>query len=447
MTGRATKASLLMGALGLLVALPGVGLAAGTETSTTPADPLFRAVRPPDPVRLEPLRLLGRLPGELLELTFVPLIPLVQAVERYRIAERIIDVITNDELTFAAAPIIEPFNTSGLGLGAVVLQNEPLGSPDLLVAIGLVRLNGDRQLSVSLGRRLPGLSGRVVQVAGAYSVDRDIGWFGLGPDSELSDQRLLRRDDLRVTAGLSELFPNVINIDASFGFGYRRRGLSTGTGDQAPPLRRDGDVSVPPGFDRDADYLEGEAFLRFDTRDGLGRTTRGLVWSLSANGSHEVAVGSGGAPTGGVLGTSQFTLFLPVLPRNRVVVLSAGVSAALPLFDGDEVPLHQLVNLGGANTLRGYQPDRFIDRFGWWSSAEYRFLLSDYGGSLLGLSGAVFVDVGRVSRRFEDLVPGNLPWSVGLGLRFETDVLLLGRVQVALSPDGVRFSVGVGEWF
>jgi outer membrane protein assembly factor BamA len=123
------------------------------------------------------------------------------------------------------------------------------------------------------------------------------------------------------------------------------------------------------------------------------------------------------------------------------------VSAAYPFSSGGEVALHQLVNLGGADTLRGYQPDRFLDRLGWWGSAEYRFLLSNYGGSLVGFSGAVFADVGKVGSGVEDLVSGNLPWSFGLAILAETDIFLLGRVQMGISPDGVNFSVGVGEPF
>lgn len=418
-----------------------------TLGATEPPERLFRKVRPPRPVELEPERLLLSVPGSIVELLFVPIIPVLVAIERYRLVDRLIDLITNDELTVAAAPIVEPFNVSGLGLGLAAAYNAPLGSPDRIIFLGLARLNGDRQLSLTVGRRLPPLSGRVIDFAASYEVDRDIGWFGLGSDQTIDDQRLLRRDELLVTAGISELFPQVINLDGAVRVGFRRRGLFPGRGEQAPPLLPDGDVELPPGFNRTLDYLEAGAEFRLDTRDGLGRTTRGVVFSIAGDGSRELFGADEDRLTGGVRATTELTWFIPVLPRNRVLVLHAGVSAAFPLFDGEEVAIHQLVNLGGANTLRGYQPDRFLDRYGWWSTAEYRFLLSNYGGSLVGFSGAVFVDVGRVASELEALAPGALPWSVGLGLLFETDILLLGRVQMAVSPDGINFSVGVGEFF
>lgn len=420
---------------------------AGGSTTATASDPLFSLERLPRPLGLEADRLLLSLPGSIVELAFVPVIPVLVAMERYHVVERVIDLITNDELTFAAAPIIEPFNTSGLGFGAVALWNAPLGSPDRIIALGLVRLNGDRSLSLTVGRRLPPLSGRVLNFAANYEVDRDIGWFGLGSNQDLNAQRLLRRDELAASVGLSELFPSTINIDGGFDLGYRRRGLFSGSGTNAPILTAEEGLSLPPGFGRTIDYLEANVRFRYDTRDGLGRTTRGIVWSIAADGSRQIGPEDGELRSGGLRLTSQFTWFFPILPRFRVLVLSAGVSAATPIFEGDEVALHQLVNLGGANTLRGYQPDRFLDEMGWWGTAEYRFLLSDYGGSILGFSGSVFADIGKVGPDVDALISGTVPWSVGIGIRAETDILLLGRVQVAVSPDGVRFSVGVGEFF
>lgn len=422
-----------------------------TGTSSAAADgrsdPLFREERPPRPVGLEPERLLLSLPGSIVELAFVPLIPILVAFEREKVVDRIIDLFTNDELTFAAAPIVEPFNISGLGLGGVAAWNAPLGSPDRIIFIGLGRLNGDRLLNLTVGRRVPPLSGRVIDFAARYEVDRDIGWFGFGSEQNFDEQRLLRRDEIFISAGLSELFPQVINLDGAFQVSYRRRGLFTGSGSQAPLLEPGGDVPLPPGFGRTFDYMELGFRFRVDTRDGLGRTTRGAVWTVQGNASTEIDPVDPSNPSGGFLGSTQLTWFFPVLPRNRVLVLSAGLSGATPILDGEEVALHQLVNLGGPNTLRGYQPDRFLDELGWWATAEYRFLLSDYGGSIVGFSGAIFADVGKVANSVGDLVRGTLPWSVGLGIRAETDILNLGRVQVAYSPDGIQFSVGVEEFF
>lgn len=418
---------------------------ASVRTSSAVPD-FYRAVRAPEPVGLEPGRLLSSLPGSIVELAFAPLTPIIKVVEKYHLVERYIQLITNDERTFAVTPIVEPFSSSGIGFGAIAAWNDPLGSPDRAILLGLVRINGDRQVSLNFGRRLPVLSGRAIRVSASYDVDHDNNWFGIGGGSLLSDQRLLQKDEILLTVGLGELAPQFINIDGSIDVGYRRVELRSGRGSTAPSFELGGDVAAPPGFGKNSDYLQLSWDARYDSRDGVGRTTEGVVLSFSGDGSYEFG-GSDEEITGGLRTTGQATWLVPVLPRNRVLVLSAGFSAALPIFDVDEVALHQLVTLGGPNRLRGYQPNRFYDRLGYWGTAEYRFLLSNYAGSLVGFSAALFVDVGNVGRDWSDLFTDRLSWSAGIGLRAETDYTPPARVQVAVSPDGIRFSVGVGEWF
>ncbi|MBX2811347.1 MAG: outer membrane protein assembly factor [Myxococcales bacterium] len=433
-----------------------VAAAQNPQTSSSPKDTLFSNIKEQPKPLLETGRQLLSFPGSIAELAFLPILPILNTLERYRIIERAFKLFTNDELTFAVLPIVEPFSQSGLGLGALSAWNSPLGGPDRIIFLGLARLNGDRQISLDLGRRIPFFSGRVINISIGYSVDKDINWFGLGADQGLREQRLIRMNELSSHVGLSELFPSTINIDGAFNIGFRRRGLFSGVGSQAPPFNVSEDISPgqgatvlrpPPGFGQTINYAEGNLLFRYDSRDGLGRTTRGLVWTLEGDASVEIPRNDGRTRSGGIRATSRLTWFIPILPRNRVFVLMAGLSSAAPITRDGEVALHQLVNLGGADTLRGYQPDRFIDRLGWWSSLEYRFLLSNYGGSLIGFSGTLFADVGRVSSNGSDLFTTNIPWSIGLGLRIETDFLLLGRLQLAFSPEGAQVSFGIGESF
>lgn len=417
------------------------------ENSEPPYQPLFSDIRAPQEKSLDPGRFILSLPGEIAELPFLPLYPVLNALEHFKILERAFALFTNEELTFAGLPIVEPFSSSGLGFGLLLAWNEPLGGPDRVLFFSLARLNGDRDLSLSIGRRVPPLSGRVLEMSAAYSINRDQNWFGLGSDQNLSSQRLIRVDELSAFVGLSELFPQVINIDGAFQFGFRSRGLFPGSGPIAPALTvSETEILAPPGFGRTINYVESLLRFRYDTRDGEGRITRGIVWSVEGNTTVEVP--NGRPPTsGGLLGTTQLVWFIPILPRNRVLVFTAGASGAARILNDGQVALHQLVNLGGANTLRGYQPDRFIDRLGWWGSAEYRFLLSNYGGSLVGFSGTIFADIGRVAGRGRELFTNNIPWSVGLGIRAETDFILLGRFQVAYSPEGFQVTIGFGESF
>jgi hypothetical protein len=421
--------------------------AAGTATASTATaaagrDDLVRTVRPEEGPGLELARLGLRVPGALLELAFTPLLPVAMAIERYHLLPRLIDLLTNDEKTIAFVPVVDPFNSSGLGFGGSLIYNEPLGSADRLVLLGLLRTNRDRNLSIHLSRRVPAFSGRTISLGASYSADHDTRYFGIGQAREKSDQRIIRTDAVNASFGLTLLNPaRLPEYDAELEVAYRRRRLGVGSGTRAPVLVENDNIPLPAGFGQVLDYPELTLSLLYDSRDSLGRTTRGFVGRLQVVATRDVNDGK----TSAIRSTATFAAFIPVLPLYRTVFLSVGVEAAIPFVPGDVVPLHQLVNLGGNTTLRGYVADRYIDRLGWWATAEYRFRFYEYAASSMQLSAAVFVDVGKVGAEPVDLVKGALPWSVGLNLRAEQNLVLLGRLQVAVSPDGFRFSVGLGE--
>lgn len=403
--------------------------------------PFTRGERAEPEPPLELGRTLLRAPEALTELALAPLYPVVLAFERWRLHERLWDLLTNEDNTFAVFPIVDPFNQSGLGLGAAVLQNEPLGSPDRSILLGVVRENRDRLASLSVSRRVPSWSGRVISGSAAYEVDRDTNWFGLGAPVRDAVRRQLRTDRVDLEGGLNLLDPSILYVDVEARLAFRRRRLEGGEG-RFPAASAEDVLGVPAGFGRWLDYPEATLALRLDTRDTAARTTRGFRLNLEGSITHDVD----GADTGGLRLTGDFTGYLPVLLLHRVLILSVGASLATPLGEGAQVPLHHLVNLGGSRRLRGYRNDRFIERLGWWATAEYRYKIWELQSSGNGLSASVFADLGQVGRDPSDLVELPLAWSVGFGLRAEMNLFALARFQIAYSPDGIRFSVGLGEF-
>ncbi len=95
--------------------------------------------------------------------------------------------------------------------------------------------------------------------------------------------------------------------------------------------------------------------------------------------------------------------------------------------------------LGGGDILRGYYSNRFRGRYYAAGSTELRFPL------LLALSGAAFVDAGRVW--VEDLdESGGVAWTYGGGLRYglPPDRLVRLRLDAGFAPDqwGIFFKFG-----
>lgn len=426
-----------------LALLPSV---AEAQTQTSTSTPLTTDVKKEGEASLDIPRLLLNIPQAFVELVLSPLKPIALAFERYHLLPRLIDLITNDAKTLAIIPVIDPFNNSGLGFGAVLLHNDPFGSQDRIIVSGNVRLNGDRQISMSVAQRLPALSGRVFRFSAAYEADQDTRYFGLGGESQSEDVRRLRTDRIAVSTGIDILQGD---WDMRVSVAYRRRKLSTGKSPQDPVLVLSDSTLptnfLPPDFDqvfdRFLDYPEATFSFGYDSRDALGRTTRGFQANIEVSVSHDL----NGANTGGISTAAAIGAFIPILPRNRTLYLALGAEAAVPFMVGDEVPLHQLVRFGGSSTLRGYVGDRFLDRLGWWGTAEYRYRFYEYGGTGQTLSAVLFTDVGKVGRNPIDLVKGPIAYSVGLGLRAEHNLFLAGRVQFAVSPDGFRFSIGFGE--
>ncbi|MEQ9498343.1 MAG: BamA/TamA family outer membrane protein [Deltaproteobacteria bacterium] len=433
------KRTLAVIALATAIASP----ARAQTSSSTTAAPLTTEVRPETAPGLDLPTLVLRLPQAFLELAFVPLMPVAVLFERYHVIDRLFDLFTNDAKTLAVVPIVVPFNASGIGVGATLVYNEPLGSADRLIAVVLVRENRDRNISVSFGRRLATLNGRAFSLGASYASDHDQRIYGFGAGTQESDERLIRVDGVDATASFQLIAPaRVPEYSAGVGAAFRRRRIGVGSGDRAPGLAPNDSVAVPPGFGRTLDYPEFSIESAYDSRDSVGRTTKGIIASLQSSVTHDMNGGS----TGGVRIEGGFSAFLPLLPLYRVLYLSVGAAGTVPIGEENEVPLHQMVSLGGSGSLRGYPSDRFLGRMGWWATAEWRYRFYEYEDSTIGLSAVWFGDLGQVSNDVDGFGDG-LPWSVGFALRAEQNLINLGRAQIAYGPEGFRFSVGVGEVF
>lgn len=392
------------------------------------------------PRRDEPLdlpRLLLYAPAWLTELAMAPLAVLAISFEKLRWHERLFDLLTNEHNTFGVFPILDPFNRSGFSAGAAIVHNDPLGSADRLIISGVFRLNRDWSGSASFGRRVPAWNRRIFASA-SYGLDHDTEYFGIGPDHDRDAQRLMRTESVNAKLGMTLFTSSWQDWEIEAEVAFRHRALGPGIG-SGTPLTLNDSLPPPPGFGQSLSYPEATVAWVFDSRDGAGRTTAGLVARVEASVTNDI----NGGRFGGVRTTGEVTGFLPVLPLNRVLVLTGGVSAATDFGDGG-VPFHHLVQLGGGKRLRGYVSRRFVDQFGWWGTIEYRYKVYEYETNGNGFSTALFADFGRVGDTVQALFEAAPAWSVGLGLRAETNLFLLSHAQIAYSPDGVRFSLGFG---
>ena len=120
--------------------------------------------------------------------------------------------------------------------------------------------------------------------------------------------------------------------------------------------------------------------------------------------------------------------FIDLWQGTRILALRArfeAVSGAL-----DRIPFIDLPALGGPYVLRGYDRDRFRDRYAGLITAEYGYPIKYLA------TGFVFVEAGRVWRDFNDLDLAGNRLAFGWGLQFYTPAAYLGRLSLASSVDG-----------
>lgn len=180
--------------------------------------------------------------------------------------------------------------------------------------------------------------------------------------------------------------------------------------------------------------------LTQDFRDNIADPTRGSFRRISLE--------TAGSFLGGEENFRKLTLeYRHFMPLGRDV-LAARVMGGLSFGN---VPLFETFYVGGANTLRGYQEERWRGERFVLVNLEYRRPFSDK------LTGVVFVDAGDAfGGEYPTLVPGftftaedqSLNWhlGVGVGIRVVTQIGPL-RFDIGFGSEGSRAHFNFGHTF
>lgn len=178
----------------------------------------------------------------------------------------------------------------------------------------------------------------------------------------------------------------------------------------------------------DAPGMQGAALAsqaleaRYDDRRGGDYAEHGLRLEASAG----VVEGLSGSPT-----------YLRAAAQARAVweelpLVSGAARAAWTAVSSSAAPFYQQSSLGGAFILRGYMPDRFIDRQAWTAEVEQRIRV--FQTHIFDVVADWRVDpffaAGQVFGRFGDAFARPRA-AAGLGFRAFVHPNVLGRVDVA----------------
>lgn len=120
------------------------------------------------------------------------------------------------------------------------------------------------------------------------------------------------------------------------------------------------------------------------------------------------------------------------------------LAGAVPLYAYGEIgSTRPIKGLGGGDSLRGYDAQRFTDNVRLLTNTEVRYRLRSlrFYRQYLELLGALFVDTGRVWSDVDALTPAGLHASAGFGLRIYWNADFVIQLSMAMSPEQFYFPV------
>jgi outer membrane protein assembly factor BamA len=250
----------------------------------------------------------------------------------------------------------------------------------------------------------------------------------------------MRRDQLSVSLETELLPPSLLYLRSKAILTYRRVHLRPGSSESLQPLQPGGIVLPPTGFGDPYDIPELTLATVLDHRDSFARTTSGWLAQLDITLMRDL----NGEELSAARALGNFTWYLEVMPRGRVLVLSAGGGATTPWRENHDLPYDGFIALGRTFQLRGYKRDRFRASYAWWASAEYHYPVYDYVKHNFTIASMVFVDVARAGDGVQELFGEAPRWSAGFGLSGATPVLRVLQLQVGFSPEGSEVIFGTG---
>lgn len=281
---------------------------------------------------------------------------------------------------------------------------------------------------VEIGTRVPwNQSGRVFfGVRGGWRDATQVGFYGVGPDSDRGDRGNFRLQE-RYGIGTLTLKPTGwTRLEGEVGYeSYTNEG---GAG-RAPSIETIYDGVTAPALFVDTDFIHSQGLAAIDWRFSPGYSRTGGFYGVTF---HDYADRDKTFSFRRVDG--ELIQHLPILRETWVLSFRGRVQSTLD--DDDRVPYFLLPYLGSGTTLRGYPTGRFRDRHSLLTSAEFRWI-----PSRLALDMAIFYDAGKVANRREDLDFNDLKTDWGVGIRFHAPSSMPLRLEGARGTDGWRLVI------
>lgn len=379
-----------------------------------------------------------------LKLVFIPIRGAAILVDRYHLIEHTKDILYNDARTAGVLPAFGYQTGYGLTYGLKAFHNDLFGNDEELnvaAAFGGILVQG---YGMSFVGDQVAHTPLWLEARAGYDVRPALYFDGIGNES-LSDTAgtgLAPRDAAVATRFREARAFGTLTVGASIGdegdrshvgvtgllnkreFGSERRDFPE------PSIEDVYDTSQIVGFDEGVTVLEATPTFVYDSRNREAVPSRGVYLDLF--GGHTLPITSDadywhyGA---------TFATYLDLYKDSRIVGLRTTLEAVHG--DDDDIPFSELMKLGGPNSLRGYQLDRFRDKISALATLEYNYPVHEF------VSGEAFLDVGRVGQTYTEVFDRDglkdFHFGGGLGFVFHNDDKVIFKAQAAYGEELLFF--------
>ncbi len=274
--------------------------------------------------------------------------------------------------------------------------------------------------------------GPYIELRGRHRSFPQEDFFGLGPDSQLSNRSDFALHDTlgRVTGGYDRG-----RLQTGIGLGYLDASIGAGTDARMPSSTEIFTIDEMPGVSDRGGFLVIEPFVEYASIDPAIGDHSGGRYRLSVAEYRDQKHDRYSFRRW----EADLRRYLTFVKDTRTIAIRAWTSSATPEA-GNEVPFYLQPTLGGGRTLRGYRTFRFRDRTALLLQGEYRWRINQF------VQGALFYDTGAVGPALDDL--GAFERSYGVGLRAGGRTGSAFRIEMAFGGrEGNRLLVRFDDAF
>lgn len=340
--------------------------------------------------------------------------------DRTQFVQKTMDFLVADD----GSRSLIPTYASRTGFGARYVQRGLVGTGSRL-AFTAAAGRRDRRYAGAVLERIPLGSPRVTGRIGVqHRFLSDEPFFGIGQDTRESAASNFALEQTSGEAGIAWHPHSRLGID--LGARYDHDDVAPGRDPKSPST-----TLVAPtlaGVSERLNLMQLRLGVERDGRDHPGRPKTGSTIACAAS----VAAATRDQKFGFVRFEADVSRYLHLF-HGRTLRLRAAASVAEPL-SGDRIPFYELGELGGRESLRGFERGRFRDEGVLLGSIEYRYPIQPRV-----VDAILFADAGRV---FADLGNDNADRAVhadgGVGLRAWGPRGVLMALDVGFSREGAQ---------